>query len=511
MLEAVQASVVRAEWQPVVFADRPRRAGLLELVAAGLPATPVRIHVHRNQPFEFVASCAEAFLRYAGWDPIFTYSDYDDSLGFHTWEAADVEFLWLDLTRYRQSKEDVAAWLGQRIQRLREMTSAPILIAGNADLPLPSLRGVRVCPQATAQTTMDISGPACVETARQFAFLWLPPVLRPRYKAVVVDLDHTLYHGVLGEDGLWGIELTPEHADLQQVLVGLQESGVLLAVVSKNDPADVEMLFEERSDFPLTPQNISAWSVGWLPKSRAIREVADKLRIGLDAILFLDDNAGELAEVASELPELSLLHAADALETTRALKLYPGLNGYAIGAEDRLRAFDLAVAPQRAGSSQAYLASLQIELSFSMDPAGECARLHELSVKTNQFNTGFLRLTEAEVARRIAEPEYRTVAVSLRDRLSDSGTIGAIFTRCTGETIFVEEVSISCRALGRGIEDVMITEALSGIARADGRVRDVEFRFVTGPRNAPARAWLESYKAGSKPETLPVSFLWKKP
>ncbi len=507
MLEAAQVSVLRAEWQPVVFADSPRRAGLLELAAADLPAISLRIHVHRNQPFEFVASCAKAFLRYAGWDPIFTYSDYDDSLSFDKWAPADIEFLWLDLTRYRQNMDDVSAWLGQRLQQLRSMTDAPILVAygvaNGENRRLPALPGVRVCGPAS----MEISAAACVETARQFAFLWLPPVLRPRFKAIVLDLDHTLYHGVLDEDGLWGIELTPEHSELQEVLVGLQKSGVLLAVVSRNDPADVEVLFEKRSDFPLTRERISAWSVGWGPKSERIRDVAGKLGIGLDAILFLDDNAGELAEVASEVPELSLLHAAGPIDTTRALRLYPGLNGYGIGAEDRLRGLDLALAPQR---NAARPASLRMELSFSLDPMQDCARLHELSVKTNQFNTGFLRLTEAEVARRIAEPEYSTVAVALRDSLSDSGTIAAIFTRCTSETIVIEEICISCRALGRGIEDALIAEALAGIARVRGNTMEqVVVRFVAGPRSVPARDWMGRRSAGAAPLTLPASVLWK--
>src|ERR1700733_3747092 len=183
MLEAVQASIVRAEWQPVVFADRPRRADLLELVAADLPATPVRIHVHRNQPFELVASCAEAFLRYAGWDPSFTYSDYDDSLSFHNRVAADVELVWLDFGRYRQNLEDLRDWVRERIEQLCGMTDAPVLFAGPKTL-LPRLPGVKLC----SQTRMDLSAAACVETARRFAFLWLPPVLRPRFKAVVVDL-----------------------------------------------------------------------------------------------------------------------------------------------------------------------------------------------------------------------------------------------------------------------------------------------------------------------------------
>jgi len=505
MLEAVHSSVARAEWQPVVFSERPRRASLLELAAANLPTTPLRIHVHRNQPFEFVASCAEAFLRYAGWEPIFTYGPYDDSLSFVHRVDADVELVWVDLARYQEDRKELQAWLAERIRCLRGMSDSPILVASGDPTLIPQLPGVRACTEAS----MQIGAAECVETARQFAFLWLPPVLRPRFKAIAVDLDHTLYRGVLGEDGPAGIELTAEHVRLQKALAALQESGVLLAVVSRNDPADVQALFEHRRDFPLTCNMVSAWSVGWGAKSQGIRDIAVSLRIGLDSILYLDENAGELAEVASAIPEVSLLHAADPAETTRALRLFPGLNGYETGAADRLRALDLAAARQRTGSSHEYVQSLRIELGFSLDPAHECSRLHDLSVRTNQFNTGFLRLTETEVARRIADPQYQTVAVRLRDRLSDSGIIGAIFTRRAGDTIFVEEICISCRALGRGIEDVLVTEALAGIARRASNVRDFVFRLVDGPRNAPARDWLERFTAGRR--RIAASTLWNQP
>ena len=505
MLEAVHSSVARAEWQFVVFSERPRRASLLELAAADLPTTPLRIHVHRNQPFEFVASCAEAFLRYAGWDPVFTYGPYDDSLSFHPRVDADVEFVWLDLGRYQEDRKELSAWLEERIRHLRGVSDAPILVASGDPTLIPPLPGVRAC----AIASMQIGAAECVETARQFAFLWLPPVLRARFKTIVVDLDHTLYSGVLGEDGPAGIQLTPEHVKLQKKLAALQESGVLLAVVSKNHPADVQALFEQRGDFPLTRHMISAWSVGWGAKSRGIRDIAARLRIGLDSILYLDDNAGELAEVASATPGVNLLHAADPQQTTRALKLYPGLNGYETGEADRLRAVDLAWAGQRAGSSREYMQSLRIELGFAMNPLHECRRLHDLSMRTNQFNTGLLRLTETEVARRIADPEYQTVAVRLRDRLSDSGIIGAIFTRCAGDTIFVEEICISCRALGRGIEDTLITEALAGIARRASNARELVFRFVDGARNAPARDWMERYTAGKR--RMSASRLWNQP
>lgn len=275
MVEAAQAyvrgSIARTDWQSVVFAERPRWAGLLELAAADLPTTPLRIHVHRNQPFEPVASCAEGFLRYAGWEPIFSYGPYDDSLSFRHRADADLELVWLDLGRYQEDRKELATWLGERFRHLRDQSDAPILVASLDPTLIPSLPGVL----ASAYTSTWADESECMDTAREFAFLWLPPVLRPRFKAVVVDLDVT-------------------EARLLKTLAELQESGVSLCGT----------------------------------KCQSLGEIAARLRIGLESILYLSDDAEELEEVASEFPEVSLLRAADPAETVRALKLYPGLNGY---------------------------------------------------------------------------------------------------------------------------------------------------------------------------------------
>ncbi len=537
MQTAAATSLDRAEWQRIVFAERPRRADLLTLPAAG--GEPLRINVHRNRPFEPVAACASPFLRYAGWDASFVFSDYDDSLSFSGWRPADVELIWLDFARYRPFDR---SWLEGRIRWLRNATAAPILVPAPVDGDLAvSMAGVRICPQGPIQgalgsryldsrTGVDLSGEACVETARHLAFVWLPPALRPRIKAIAVDLDNTLYHGVLGEDGVNGVEMTPAHAELQRRLVELQESGALLAIVSKNERADVESLFDRRRDFPLRREHFSAVSASWGPKSAGLRAAAAEMRIALEAVLFIDDNPGELAEAAAHNPGLHTLHASSPLNTVRALKLYPGLNGYTSGDADRLRAADLAAASRRAREQAAsadpgeYLASLQIEIGLALDRAEDVHRLHELSMKTNQFNTGFLRLSEAQTAERIASEDCPTASIRLRDRLSDSGLVGAIFTRLAGETLHVEEIALSCRALGRQIEDVMIREALAGIAARHPEIREILFSFQAAPRNAPARQWLARF-TGAEPapgdapgvprirlesrDRLPVSIVWQ--
>ncbi|MBU6430200.1 MAG: HAD-IIIC family phosphatase, partial [Cyanobacteria bacterium REEB65] len=322
----------------------------------------------------------------------------------------------------------------------------------------------------------------------------------PRLKAIVVDLDHTLYDGVLGEDGPQGLVLKPEQGELQSTLARLQAEGILLAIASRNDPADVDQVFSVRPDFPLRREQFSAVMASWGPKPESIRQIAADLRIGPDSILFLDDNPGELTAVARELPEVRLLHMGGDLKTAvRALGDYPGLFRWGVGQADALRAVDLAASAMRQATladsedRQSYLRSLAVQLDFSLDPKLLLGRLAELCEKTNQFNLGLRRFSEVEVARRLKDPSCRVVAIALRDRLSDSGVIGAVFgRRDENGCAIVEELCISCRALGRGLEDAMVGEAVSKIASGLG-VDRVAFDFRAGPRNQPAREWLSRF------------------
>jgi FkbH-like protein len=166
-------------------------------------------------------------------------------------------------------------------------------------------------------------------------------------------------------------------------------------------------------------------------------------------------------------------------------------------AEDILRAADLAsIEARRAVASTttdpaAYVRSLDVRLAFCRSPHDQLGRIHELSTKTNQFNTGFLRLSEVEVAARLADPTTFVVTAALQDRLSDSGVVGLLVGRmAAGSPPIVEEVAISCRALGRGVEDAIVAEALRGVLSVAPPDR-VTFAFRAGPRNGPAREWLE--------------------
>ena len=526
----------RVAWQRILFGERPRRLDLLRL-RPSWELRPVRVRVHRNQPFEFVGSILGPFLAFAGLAPTIAIGPYDDALSgiAEPDEArADVEIVWLDFERYldRRGPEEVAAWLAGRIAALRSVTPAPILVANAAlgndrtgqlnemlAIALAGMAGVHVVDQAAlagelAGRYVDersrsfagsaLSDEAAIETARRLGLVWIPAVTFPRLKVLALDLDGTLYDGVLGEDGPAGVALSEDRAALQRRLVELAGSGMLLAVVSHNDSGDVRRLFAGRRDFPLRPEHISASAVDWRPKAEGLASIAERLHVAPDSILLLDDNPGELVAACMALPGAQPLDASDAAQALRALSLYPGLAALAGSREDRLRAADLASQDARSRLAAemdpaAYLRSLGIKLRFALSPRDQEVRIHELSNKTNQFNLGLLRLSEAEVAARLADPGAFVVTVALADRLSDSGVVGLMAGRLqAGAPPLVEEVAISCRALGRGIEDAIVLEAVrAGAGAVPGSPPEsVRFRCKVGPRNQPARDWLERLAGG---------------
>jgi FkbH-like protein len=501
----------------VLFKENPTRRELAELKPSW-SCREIRVRVHRNHSFEHAASAAEAWAAFGGFKLMWSEAPYDDSLSMQlSDQQADLDLIWYDIeTIQSRTGLDVLAWLRSRAQALRGVSAMPILmvivgLAKEAEQKLSDslgdLPGVRLAPVSLALAGLAepfdrrmqkfsgsrLSQGANLLLAKHMACRWLPAVLAPRIKAVIVDLDQTLYEGVIGEDGA-AVRLTPAHAAIQSALVRLKESGVFIGIVSRNTPEDVRALFAERKDFPLKLTDCSAVEIGWGSKAEAMLRACQKLKISHEAVLFIDDNPGELVEVAERLPATRLLHASqDKERTLRELEFYPGLWSWGVSSADLLRIADLEAEAARKGiqikaqDKAAYLRELSPQLEVRLRPASLAGRLHELSQKTNQFNLSLRRLDEVKVYDYLTQPGQFAVAVGLSDRLTDSGVVAAMFGRIVDDEVFVEEWVISCRALGRELEDAMAASALSAATK---QAKVAWFHYRTGPRNAPAREWL---------------------
>lgn len=509
----------------MLFAAAPARRALLELPVGAnrASARTLAVNVWRNHALEPLLPVLEVHAAWGRWVPRWQFGPYDDTLALADLPAADAELVWLDRSRLRLDggAPAVAAWLTDRLAALRQRSAAPIVLATwavdaeerariealCAELPAVHFADLQAAADEAGVPLTDarlaalagtpLSAAAQVVVARRLACHWLPGAALPPVKAVAFDLDHTLHAGVLGEDGIEGVQLTPAHAALQRKALALRERGVFLALVSRNEPVDVTALFERRADYPLRLAHFSAVEVGWGDKAEALERIAARLRIGLDALAFVDDNPGELAAVAARCPALPFVAAQpDAALTQRALEHLPGLWRWTVGADDAKRVADLASNVERerlaAVDPEVYFRELQITLEVKRDDASLLPRLAELTRKTNQFNLGLARLSEAVIAGAMRAAQAGTAgvaAVALRDRLSDSGVVALVVAEREGADLVVRELCVSCRALGRRLEDALVLRALAGMAAFEG-CHKVLFEVAEGPRNAPAREWL---------------------
>lgn len=493
-----------------LFAEELRRLDLLRQ-APDPGAAAIRVAVYRNHAFETVASVLDPFLAFSGLRAGFEVGGYDDAFGFQNVFEADLNLMWVDAARYRAI--DLGEWLGERAAALRAESPAPILLLVAGGTGCRGIEGIPdlwhfavetlVPPGGTgiydpareAATGTRLSGRACLEVARALGLRLIPAVLRPALKAVVLDLDQTLYEGVLGEDGPEGVRLTAAHEALQRHVRGLKEEGFLLAIASRNEEEDVRRLFERRSDFGLRWDDFAAVRINWKPKAENLAELGSELHIGADAMLFVDDNPAEILNAEASGLGVRTLLAGPPADTLRMLRFYPGLLRLRTSSEDRLRTADIRANRERTALGETlaprdYFARLRIRLQFGLDDESMAPRVAELAGKTNQFILGYRRYTEAEVRRLMQAPDGCVVTACMSDLLSDSGMIAFVAARAEGERLVCEELVVSCRALGRNLEDVMLSEMMRLAAARLGTRGEALIGYRKGERNGPALGWL---------------------
>lgn len=512
----------RLEAQRILFAANPARMALQSVEVDMAAQTSLTINIWRNHAIEPVWSLSQPYFQYGGWTVDAKLSDYDDTLAFAHHKPADLELLWLDSNRYLSATpySDWQPWVQGRLRALRATTKVPIIVATwlstaeHARSFKDSVESVAGChfadlalacedsahslidPRSSSMAGTPLNAKVHALLARKLACHWLPAAVRPPIKAIAVDLDNTLHAGILGEDGVQGVQLSENHSQLQRQLLALRDRGIFIALVSRNEREDVQALFEARKDYPLRFADFSTTEVSWGDKGSAVARVAAALRIGTDALLFVDDNPGEVMAVATHLPNVhAILADAQAEDTARAIEFYPGLWRWNVSTDDARRVDDLRANDERekllaaAADPTEYFRSLNVKLKVSVDPTDQIKRLTDLCAKTNQFNLATRRFTEAEIAERLAREDSNVASVSLSDKLADSGVIAVVVGERSGSTLIVEELCVSCRAMGRQLEDAIVYSAIRSMPNFQN-CREVAFRTTHAPRNQPALDWL---------------------
>lgn len=302
-------------------------------------------------------------------------------------------------------------------------------------------------------------------------------------KCLVLDLDNTLWGGVVGDDGVHGIQLgqgTPSgeaFLAFQRQVAMLARRGVILAVCSKNDPAVAEAAFGH-PEMGLARADIAAFVANWDDKASNLRRIAGLLDIGLDSLVFVDDNPAERDIVRRELPEVAVPELPEDVADYPARLAAAGyFEAVSFTTDDAARGQAYAAnAERRAALEQAtdmpgYLRSLAMVLHATRIGPAERARATQLTNKTNQFNLTTRRYSEAEIARLAEDPRGLALAVRLTDKFGDNGLVGVVLARPDpaleeGE-LFLDTWLMSCRVLGRQVEDAVL-EVVAQAAEAAG-------------------------------------------
>lgn len=307
-------------------------------------------------------------------------------------------------------------------------------------------------------------------------------------KCLVLDLDNTLWGGVIGDDGLEGIELGQgtgageAFSDFQRYVRSLRARGIILAACSKNDEKAARLPFERHPETVLKLDDFAVFLANWEDKAANMRAIAARLNIGLDALVFFDDNPAERARVRQALPQVAVPEVPeDPAGYAQLLSDAGWFEAVALTAEDSARAEQYAADAKRQGlmgeqqDLDGFLKGLGMEMTVSpFDPEG-LARVAQLINKSNQFNLTTRRYTEVQVGEMMADPALATFQVRLKDAYGDLGMISVVILRPAARQggFLIDTWLMSCRVLGRQVE----AEVLNAVA---ARAKAMGGRFLVG-------------------------------
>ncbi len=315
-------------------------------------------------------------------------------------------------------------------------------------------------------------------------------------KVLVTDLDNTLWGGIVGEDGIEGLQVGRDYPGaayraLQRVLLDLHNRGILLAISSKNNEEEALDALNRHPGMLLRSSHFAAMRLNWNSKSEALRQIAEELNVGIDSLVFLDDNPAERQRVRADLPEVTVIDLPEqSSEYAAAVRECGALERITFSDEDRQRTRYYEEQRQRQDMQES-VASLE-DFYYSLEQHVEIApvsketltRTAELIKKTNQFNLTTRRHSQARIAEFLADPNCDVYQVRVKDRFGDNGVVGVCITCRNDSVCEIDTLLLSCRVIGRTVETAILSHLVAECQRYGlGRLQGW---FIPTPKNKVA-------------------------
>ena len=328
-------------------------------------------------------------------------------------------------------------------------------------------------------------------------------------KLIIVDLDNTLWGGILGDVGIHNIKvgghdhIGEAYADFQKALLALYNQGILLAIASKNDEKNALEVFDSNNAMILKKKHFVHWEINWNNKSENITKIAKELNLGLDSIVFIDDNPIERDFVKQSLPEILVPNwSIDPSLFAKKLNEMRCFDQMFITDDDKKRNQTYHENKKRKASKiktinkEEWLKQLKTTAKVQYLNASNLTRIVQLFNKTNQFNLASRRLSDTEIKNIYTKKDNFLMTISVKDKFGDLGIIGLIGLTINSDKTVVNDLILSCRAMGRGIEETMMF--LISKKCKEEKLNYFELEYKKTERNNPIYEFLKKSDLDNK-------------
>lgn len=450
----------------------------------------------------------------------FYHSGYDNNLNFKI-QKYDITILWLDYSKYKINK-NFFIWIKDKIEMLgscgKYVLVKPIILP---NIPFAKLEKINKFffktinsdkvvflnflreYKSNSHSYWDLERSELFGTnvsmhgqnlhSKLLGLKYLPSLYLQKIKAIIFDLDDTLYSGTIGEDGIKKIKLDKYQTKAREYYKALYKNGTILSICSKNNKSDTDLIFKKKF---LDKKIFFPIKSNWDPKYKNIINIQKQLNISYKNILFIDNNISEILSVKKNIKEINVFWANDSASFLNCLKFYPNLTNILSSDDDetnKKRIQDLKANKKRENffsSNKNNLKDLKMELNFRLNNCKEIERIFSITNKVNQFIFSYKRFDKSQIRQYLKTKNRFVFTISLKDKFSDSGNVAVLYFTKDNDDLILNEVCVSCRALGRNLENAFIFEPVKILSQKN-KIKNFFIEFTKGEKNKPAEIYFQ--------------------